>query len=209
MVFSKIIREREAGESGPTASPWGRFIGVWPNYFVKSHYDDFFDCLLSTYCTEGLIALSGRWIQPTQQHGRRMPSLSSVRTLSTCCLLVAGFFTEMVQQIHSLRARGVRFSHIASASGSEARVSRKSSGNSWTTPPEISLLVFVIRLSYHQIALSRKDCRSLFSTLTRTARWQAHLLRVLHRRWLYIRQDCGSALLRWGRRAWQLVGGAP
>jgi hypothetical protein len=23
-------------------------------------YDDFFDCLLSTYCTEGLIGLSGR-----------------------------------------------------------------------------------------------------------------------------------------------------
>jgi hypothetical protein len=31
-------------------------------------------------------------------------------------------------------------------------VFRKSSGNSWTTPPEISLLVIVIRLSYYKIA---------------------------------------------------------
>src|SRR5256885_6397218 len=110
-------------------------------------YDDFFECLSSTtFCTEGLTALSVRWIQPYQQQGRRMPSLSSVRTLSTCCLLVAGCFTEMVQQIHSLRARGVKSSHIVRASASEARVFRKSSGKSWTTPPEMSLLVVVIRL---------------------------------------------------------------
>ena len=70
-----------------------------------------------------------------------MPSLSSVRTLSTCSRLVSGFFTEIVQHIHSLRASGVRFSHAASASASDARDSRKSSGASWTTPPEISLLV--------------------------------------------------------------------
>ncbi len=81
-----------------------------------------------------------------------MPSLSSVRTLSTCCLLVSGFFTEIAQQIHSLRARGVRSSHEALASASEARVFRKSSGNSWTPPPEMSLLVRVIRLSYYKIA---------------------------------------------------------
>src|SRR5947209_15105204 len=81
-----------------------------------------------------------------------MPSLSSVRTRSTCCLLVSGCFTEIAQQIHSLRARGVRASHAASASASEARVFRKSSGNSWTTPPEMSLLVIVIRLSYYKIA---------------------------------------------------------
>src|SRR2546429_9650767 len=99
-------------------------------------------------------------MQPYQQQGRRIPSLSSVRTLSTCCFLVSGFFTEIVQQIHSLRARGVRSSHAAFASASEARVFRKSSGNWWTTPPEISLLVLVIRLSYYKIALSRKDCRS-------------------------------------------------
>ena len=92
-------------------------------------------------------------MQPIQQHGRRMPSLSSVRTRSTCCCLVSGFFTEMVQQIHSLRASGVRSSHIVSASASAARVSRKLSGSSWTTPPEISSLVI------DNMALSRKDCR--------------------------------------------------
>src|SRR2546430_17180500 len=91
-------------------------------------------------------------MQPIQQQGRRMPSLSSVRTLSTCCFLVSGFFTEIVQHIHSLRARGVRSSHEALASASEARVFRKSSGNSWTTPPEISFLVRVIRLYYDKIA---------------------------------------------------------
>src|ERR1700730_6252007 len=85
-----------------------------------------------------------------------MHSLSSVRTLSTCCLLVSGFFTEIAQHIHSLRARGVRSSHEALASASAARVFRKSSGKSWTTPPEMSLLVIVIRLYYYKIALSRK-----------------------------------------------------
>src|SRR5690348_8083885 len=98
-------------------------------------------------------------MQPSQQHGRRMPSLSSVCTRSTCCLLVSGFFTEIVQQIHSLRASGVRSSHTASASASAARVSRKSSGNSWTTPPEMSLLVNVIRLSSYKIVLFRKERR--------------------------------------------------
>ncbi len=82
-----------------------------------------------------------------------MPSLSSVRTLATCCLLVSGLFTEIVQHIHSLRASGVRSSHIASASASDARVCCKSSGASWTTPPEISLLVI------DNVALSRTDCR--------------------------------------------------
>src|SRR5207248_2277219 len=81
-----------------------------------------------------------------------MPSLSSARTLSTCCLLVSGFLTEIAQHIHSLRARGVRSSHEALASASEARVFRKSSGNSWTTPPDISLLVIVISLYYYKIA---------------------------------------------------------
>jgi hypothetical protein len=65
--------------------------------------------------------------------------------------------TENVQQIHSLRASSVRSSHAASASASEARVFRKSSGKSWTTPAEISLVFVVISLYEHTIALSRKD----------------------------------------------------
>lgn len=133
---------------------------ICPQYVKPVVYDDLLDRLLSTYCTEGLTGLSVRWIQPYQQQGRRMPSFSSVRTLSTCSLLVSGFFTEIAQQIHSLRASGVRSSHTASAVASEVRVSRKSSGNSWTTPPEITFSVIVIHLYSHQTALARKGCRS-------------------------------------------------
>ncbi len=74
--------------------------------------------------------------QPGQQHGLRMPSMSSERTRSTCCILVSGFFTEMVQQIHSLRASGVMSSHAASARGEARSAFLKSAGNVCTVPPE-------------------------------------------------------------------------
>src|SRR5581483_1908742 len=99
-------------------------------------------------------------MQPIQQHGRRTPSLSSARTRSTCCRLVSAFLTEMVQQIHSLRASGVSASQAASASVSDVRVSRKSSGTSWTTPPEIACLVILVVCSYlHGRQLKRADQR--------------------------------------------------
>jgi hypothetical protein len=79
--------------------------------------------------------------QPGQQHGRRIPSLSSEQTLSTCCCLVSSFLTEIVQQIHSLRARGVMFSHAARASASDASAFRRSAGRLCTTPPEIRAVV--------------------------------------------------------------------
>jgi hypothetical protein len=75
--------------------------------------------------------------QPGQQHGLRIPSLSSEHTLSTCCRLVSSFLTEMVQQIHSLRASGVMSSHAVRACTSDARAVRRSAGSSCTTPPEI------------------------------------------------------------------------
>ena len=75
--------------------------------------------------------------QPGQQQGRRIPSLSSVRTHSMCCLLVSGFFTEVTQQIHSLRASGVISSHFARAAESEMRTFRKSAGTRCTAPGEI------------------------------------------------------------------------
>jgi hypothetical protein len=65
-----------------------------------------------------------------------MPSFSSEQTLSTCCFLVSGFLTEIVQQIHSLRASGVMSSHLARAAGSATRAERKSGGTRWTTPAE-------------------------------------------------------------------------
>ena len=76
--------------------------------------------------------------QPGQQHGRRLPSLSILRARSTCSFLVSTFFTEMVQQIHSLRASGVMSSQAASAALSEARAFRKSAGIWCTTPLEIA-----------------------------------------------------------------------
>jgi hypothetical protein len=88
-------------------------------------------------------------MQPIQQQGRRTPSLSSARTLSTCWLLVSGFLTEIVQHIHSLRASGVRSSHAASAVASAARAFCRSSGSSCTTPPEISFAAAVMYLCYY------------------------------------------------------------
>jgi len=79
--------------------------------------------------------------QPGQQHGRRIPSLSSEHTLSTCCRLVSSFLTEMVQQIHSLRASGVMSSQAASAFASDASAFRRSAGRLCATPPEIRTVV--------------------------------------------------------------------
>src|SRR5690242_14322319 len=104
-------------------------------------YFDFLERLLSTACTDGLIGLSLRWIQPSQQQGRRIPSLSSLIVLLTCSCLVSSFLTKVTQQIHSLRASGVRSSHIASAALSDVSAFRKSAGNSCTTPAEIVLVI--------------------------------------------------------------------
>jgi hypothetical protein len=49
-------------------------------------------------------------MQPIQQQGRRFPSESWLIILWICSCRVSSFFTEMTQQIHSLRARGVRLS---------------------------------------------------------------------------------------------------
>src|SRR5438270_3108199 len=95
--------------------------------------------LLSTQRTEGLTSLSLRWMQPSQQHGRRFPSNSSDCNRWMCWLLVSAFFGQSTQQIHSFRARGVRSSHAARTFGSAIRTRLKSSGPVGTTPPEIAL----------------------------------------------------------------------
>ena len=46
-------------------------------------------------CTEGLIFLSLRWMHPSQQHGRRMPSFSSETTRFTCSRRTSGDFTKV------------------------------------------------------------------------------------------------------------------
>jgi len=96
-----------------------------------------------------------RWGQPGQQQGRRIPSLSSVRTRSMCCLLVSGLLTEMTQQIHSLRASGVISSHFARAAGSEMRTFRKSAGTACTAPRETALLVMDFSLYPTGVVLVR------------------------------------------------------
>src|SRR5207249_2309882 len=95
--------------------------------------------LLSTQRTEGLSSLSFRCVQPSQQHGRRFPSSSSDRNRWMCWLLVSAFFGQSTQQIHSLRARGVRSSHAARAFGLAIKTRLKSIGTVWTTPPETTL----------------------------------------------------------------------
>src|SRR5438093_6777532 len=95
--------------------------------------------LLSTQRTEGLSSLSLRWMQPSQQHGRRFPSNSSDCNRWMCWLLVSAFFGQSTQQIHSLRARGVRSCHAARTFGLAIRTGLKSTGTVCTTPPEIAL----------------------------------------------------------------------
>src|SRR5437879_575237 len=95
--------------------------------------------LLSTQRTEGLSSLSFRCVHPSQQQGRRFPSRSSDRTRSMCWLLVSAFFGQSTQQIHSLRARGVRSCHAARIFGLAIRTRLKSTGMVCTTPPEITL----------------------------------------------------------------------
>lgn len=94
---------------------------------------------------EGLISLSVRWMQPIQQQGRRTPSASSVTVRSTWFCLVSGFFVLIVQQIHSLRARGVSPSQRSSAVSFATSASCKSFGTSCTTPvATIFLFILVI-----------------------------------------------------------------
>src|SRR5205807_8737032 len=95
--------------------------------------------LLNTQRTEGLSSLSLRWMQPSQQHGRRFPSNSSDCNRWMCWLLVSAFFGQSTQQIHSLRARGVRSCHAARTFGLAIRTRLKSTGTACTTPPEIAL----------------------------------------------------------------------
>src|SRR3977135_2616423 len=89
--------------------------------------------LLSTHRTEGLSSLSFRCVQPSQQHGRRFPSSSSDCTRMMCWLLVSAFFGQSTQQIHSLRARGVRSCHAARTFGLAIRTRLNSTWHGCTT----------------------------------------------------------------------------
>lgn len=79
-------------------------------------------------------------MQPIQQQGRRFPSASSVIVRLRWFFLVSSVLTDMVQQIHSLRASGVICSQAAKAFGDEAKAFCKSAGSLWATPPAIVFL---------------------------------------------------------------------
>ena len=103
-------------------------------------YELFLDRLSSTHFCEELIALSVRWMHPTQQHGRRMPPESFERAFLIRIPRVSALAPEMTQHIHSLRAKGVVSCHTASALGCDASTFRKSAGRLCTVP----VLTFVI-----------------------------------------------------------------
>jgi hypothetical protein len=85
-------------------------------------------------------------MQPIQQHGRRIPSMSSEHTLRTWSFRVSGVLTEIVQQIHSLRASGVISSHAASAFGEAMSAFFKSAGKVWTVPEDIFIVAVYQKL---------------------------------------------------------------
>jgi hypothetical protein len=124
-----------------------------PLAFANScnHWFYFLARLSRTDCTEGLIGLSLRCMHPSQQHGRRIPSLSSLTSLLRWSFLVSLFLTKITQHIHSLRASGVRSSHAARAALSEAKACLTSPVILCTVPPEICILV--IGLYYNSMLL--------------------------------------------------------
>src|SRR3989344_3488004 len=73
-------------------------------------------------------------MQPTQQHGLRIPPLSFESPFLIRIFLVSAFLPEVTQQIHSLRASGVISSHTARAFGAEKIAFRQSSGILCTCP---------------------------------------------------------------------------
>ena len=85
-----------------------------------------------------------RCIHPGQQHGRRLPSASSVCARSTRRCLVSMSFAPSTQQIHSLRARGVISFQAARLTLSASKAVRRSAGSLWTVPVGIAVIIVVI-----------------------------------------------------------------
>lgn len=88
-------------------------------------------------------------MHPTQQQGRRLPSNNSVTVRLMWSWRVSGFLQVILQQIHSLRARGVKSSQRSRADSSATRALRKSDGTVCTTPVAICL---AMTLNAHQFA---------------------------------------------------------
>ena len=71
---------------------------------------------------------------PGQQQGRRMPLCILSIPTSIRRLRVASCFAEVTQQIHSLRARGVKAGQTLLATASNSMAFRKSAGSLCTVP---------------------------------------------------------------------------
>lgn len=75
--------------------------------------------------------------QPGQQQGRRMPFRILSRPTMMRRFRVSSFLADVTQQIHSLRANGVRPAHTPVTTGSDSIALRKSAGILWTVPSAI------------------------------------------------------------------------
>jgi hypothetical protein len=73
-------------------------------------------------------------MHPAQQQGRRSPFIILSRMIRILRPLVSDFFADIIQHIHSLRARGVISSHTESSGVFETSFSRKSVGTVCATP---------------------------------------------------------------------------
>lgn len=71
---------------------------------------------------------------PAQQHGRRFPFARSSHVRLMWSRRVSDFFTEITQQIHSLRASGVMLFQAACTASDTKRAARRSSGTLCATP---------------------------------------------------------------------------
>ena len=74
------------------------------------------------------MGLLARWMQPIQQHGRRMTPFIFDSAFSILIERVSAFFPDVIQHIHSLRARGVMSPHSVATLLSEAMAFFKSAG---------------------------------------------------------------------------------
>jgi hypothetical protein len=110
----------------------------------------------ATRSRSGSIKFAQRCGQPGQQQGLRFPSLRLEQPHSIRRVLVSAFLADSIQQIHSLRARGVMSSHVANAFALETSALFRSAGRSWTTPPEIS---FLLRASLMKLPCDWREAR--------------------------------------------------
>lgn len=87
-------------------------------------------------------------MHPAQQQGRRIPLFIFDIAFLIRIFLVSIFLPEVIQHIHSLRARGVISSHADSIALLDTRTSFKSAGTVCTVPLEIFIVVLLYQICY-------------------------------------------------------------